>query len=81
MGLVVRGMWDLPGPGTHVPALAGMFLTTAPPWKPCSDIFIISQVYIKVCVCFWTLLSVPFVNLPVFMPVLHHLLLYLYSKS
>ena len=29
------GMWDLPGPGIEPvsPALAGRFLTTAPPWK------------------------------------------------
>ena len=34
-GLVVRGMWDLPGPGLEPvsPALAGGFLTTAPPGK------------------------------------------------
>ena len=31
------GMWDLPGPGLEPvsPALAGRFLTTAPPGKPC----------------------------------------------
>ena len=31
-----RGMWDLPGPGLEPmsPALAGGFLTTAPPGKP-----------------------------------------------
>ena len=39
MGLVaqlLRGMWDLPGPGLKPvsPALAGGFLTTAPPGKP-----------------------------------------------
>ena len=30
-------MWDLPGPGLEPvsPALAGGFLTTAPPGKPC----------------------------------------------
>ena len=30
-------MWDLPGPGIEPlsPALAGGFLTTAPPGKPC----------------------------------------------
>ena len=30
-------MWDLPGPGLEPvsPALAGGFLTTAPPEKPC----------------------------------------------
>ena len=38
---LLRGMWDLPGPGlepvSH--ALAGGFLTTAPPEKPCWKIF------------------------------------------
>ena len=35
-GLVARGMWDLPGPGLESMslALAGGFLTTAPPRKP-----------------------------------------------
>ena len=34
---LLRGMWDLPGPGLEPvsPALAGRFLTTAPPRKPC----------------------------------------------
>ena len=33
---LLRGMWDLPGPGLEpvFPALAGRFLTTAPPGKP-----------------------------------------------
>ena len=33
---LLRGMWDLPGPGPEPvsPALAGGFLTTAPPGKP-----------------------------------------------
>ena len=33
---LLRGMWDLPGPGLEPvsPALAGGFSTTAPPWKP-----------------------------------------------
>ena len=32
---MLRGMWDLPGPGLEPvsPALAGGFLTTAPPGK------------------------------------------------
>ena len=32
---LLRGMWDLPRPGLEpvCPALAGGFLTTAPPWK------------------------------------------------
>ena len=35
------GMWDLPGPGLEPlsPALAGGFLTTAPPGKPLLKIF------------------------------------------
>ena len=35
-GLVAPGMWDLPGPGNEPvsPALAGRFLSTAPPGKP-----------------------------------------------
>ena len=34
--LLLRGMWDLPGPGLEPvsPALAGRFLTTAPPGRP-----------------------------------------------
>ena len=34
-------MWDLPGPGLEPvsPALAGRFLTTAPPGKPCKAYF------------------------------------------
>ena len=34
---MLRGMWDLPGPGLKPvsPALAGGFLTTAPPGEPC----------------------------------------------
>ena len=34
--LLLRSMWDLPGPGLEpvCPALAGGFLTTAPPGKP-----------------------------------------------
>ena len=33
---LLRGMWDLPGPGLEPvsPALADRFLTTAPPGKP-----------------------------------------------
>ena len=33
---MLRGMWDLPGPGFEPmsPALAGGFLTTVPPEKP-----------------------------------------------
>ena len=34
---LLRGMWDLPGPGLEPlsPALAGRFLNTLPPGKPC----------------------------------------------
>ena len=34
---LLRDMWDLPRPGLEPvsPALAGRFLTTAPPGKPC----------------------------------------------
>ena len=33
----LRGMWDLPGLEPMSPALAGRFLTTAPPGKPICD--------------------------------------------
>ena len=38
--LLLRGVWELPGPGLEPlsPALAGGFLTTAPPGKPGKDI-------------------------------------------
>ena len=38
---LLRGMWDLPGPGLEPmsPALAGGFLTTAPPGKPPTKCF------------------------------------------
>ena len=38
---LLRGMWDLPGPGLEPvsPALAGGFLTTAPPGKPRVHLF------------------------------------------
>ena len=34
---LLRGMWDLPGPGLEPmsPALTGRFSSTAPPGKPC----------------------------------------------
>ena len=40
---LLHGMWDLPGPGLEPvsPALAGGFLTTAPPGKPQGNIFFI----------------------------------------
>ena len=41
---LLRGMWDLPGPGLEPvsPALAGRFPTTAPPGKPACQPFDIS---------------------------------------
>ena len=38
---LLRGMWDLPGPGLEPvsPALAGGFLTTVPPGKSLKGIF------------------------------------------
>ena len=41
-------MWDLPGPGIEPmsPALAGGFLTTAPPGKPENFVIIISLKFI-----------------------------------
>ena len=38
---LLRGMWDLPGPGLKpvAPALAGGFLTTVPPGKPFPNTF------------------------------------------
>ena len=37
---LLRGMWDLPGPGLEpvFPALAGRFLNTVPPGKPSSNV-------------------------------------------
>ena len=42
---LLRGMWDLPGPGLEPvsPALAGGFLTTVPPGKPSSEPFLSIQ--------------------------------------
>ena len=42
------GMWDLPGPGLEPvsPALAGGFLTTAPPGKPSLAAFNILSLYL-----------------------------------
>ena len=39
---LLRGMWDLPRPGLEPmsPALAGRFLTTAPPRKPLTFSFL-----------------------------------------
>ena len=39
---LLRGMWDLPRPGLEPvsPALAGRFSTTAPPGKPCMNLWI-----------------------------------------
>ena len=40
---LLHGMWDLPGPGLEPasPALAGGFLTTAPPGKPPREFLLI----------------------------------------
>ena len=48
---LLRGMWDLPGPGLEPvsPALAGGFLTTAPPGKS----FFLIGVDLQCCVRFW----------------------------
>ena len=47
---LLRGMWDLPRPGLKPmsPALAGGFLTTAPPGKSQSKYFLITIFYILV---------------------------------
>ena len=44
---LLRGMWDLPGPGLEPmsPALAGGLSTTAPPGKPSSHFLKIFQCY------------------------------------
>ena len=44
---LLRGMWDLPGPGLEPvsPALAGGFLTTAPPGKSLAICFLRPQQY------------------------------------
>ena len=41
---LLRGMWDLPGPGLEPvsPALAGRLSTTAPPGKPSSELLYLS---------------------------------------
>ena len=43
---LLRGMWDLPGPGLEPvsPALAGGFLTTVPPGKP--EIHVLIYIYL-----------------------------------
>ena len=42
MGLVIRGMWNLPGPGIELvsPALAGRLSSTGLPGKPENSIFV-----------------------------------------
>ena len=44
---LLHGMWDLPGPGHEPvsPALAGGFLTTAPPGKP--RLFVMIPLYLS----------------------------------
>ena len=46
---LLRGMWDLPGPGLEPvsPALAGRFSTTAPPGKPCCVIFKLAIIIVE----------------------------------
>ena len=48
--LLLRGTWDLPGPGLEPvsPALAGGFLTTAPPGKPqfCLFLFLFFKLFL-----------------------------------
>ena len=43
-------MWDLPGPGLEPvsPALAGRFLTTAPPGKPYTDFFLKTLINVRI---------------------------------
>ena len=49
--LLLRGMWDLPGPGLKPvsPALAGRCLTTVPPGKP-ETIFLFKHFALDYCV-------------------------------
>ena len=49
---VLRGMWDLPRPGLEPvsPALAGGFLTTAPPGKPYLFIYLFIYLFRLHCV-------------------------------
>ena len=53
---LLRGMWDLPGPGLKPvsPALAGGFLTTAPPGKPLSPTLshVLGARIVTICVTF-----------------------------
>ena len=46
---LLRGMWDLPGPGLEPvsPALAGGFLTPAPPGKPSPNFFYLHKSFEK----------------------------------
>ena len=48
---MLRGMWDLPGPGIEPvsPALAGGFLTTAPPGKSLSYLLFIVHLFLPAC--------------------------------
>ena len=52
-------MWDLPGPGLEPvsPALAGEFLTTAPPGKSCWKIFNLPRIRTRIWGWPWTILS------------------------
>ena len=44
---LLRGMWDLPGPGIEPvsPALAGRFISTVPPGRPMDFIFIVAILF------------------------------------
>ena len=49
---MLRGLWDLPGPGLELvsPALAGRFLTPAPPgnWA-CTQLFLVPYIFFVFC--------------------------------
>ena len=55
---LLRGMWDLPRPGLEPvsPALAGGFLTTAPPGKP--SLFLLTRSYAKHFMCIFIYLFI-----------------------
>ena len=57
---LLRGMWDLPRPGLEPvsPALAGRFLTTAPPGKPDSVFYILIYLCVYMCVCIYMYICV-----------------------
>ena len=55
---LLRGMWDLPGPGLEPvsPAWTGGFLTTAPPGKPYSKLLMVLT--LGSCFCFFFFLLI-----------------------